>query len=176
MSLPINGAISDGSKALRIPWSVNRRLSAKHTVRHQRRPFQPVPPVLVVSASVASNWPKHDPGGINASTVAWILAMSTTLVQQGSENISPGNSPCQSLNAFGRHTMDPPSKGIWRLMKSDEIWWNLMNNKHQTNINKNQTTLDLLASYGWINIGSMHYGMLYFNIFYIYIVSTYLYI
>ena len=48
-----------------------------------------------------------------------------------------------------------------------------MNNKHQTNINKNQTTLDLLASYGWINIGSMHYGMLYFNIFYIYIYILY---
>jgi hypothetical protein len=63
-----------------------------------------------------------------------------------------------------------------RHLEADEIWWNLMNNKHQTNINKNQTTLDLLASYGWINIGSMHYGMLYFNIFYIYIVSTYLYI
>ena len=65
-------------------------------------------------------WNQRFNCGINASTVAWILAMSTTLVQQGSENISPGNSPCQSWNAFGRHTMDPPSKGIWRLMKSDE--------------------------------------------------------
>ena len=59
--------------------------------------------------------------------------------------------------------MDPPSKGIWRPFE-------------QQTSNKNQTTLDLLTSYEWINIGSMHYGMSYFNICYIYIVSTYLYI